>query len=416
MRFIKLTTAALALGMTAGVSQADDLRFTVWTGSEAHLSMLNEFADGFKATHPNTNITFETIPFADYVQKISLQIGGGNPPDMGWMLEGTAPTFIQSNILADVSDTLQATANYNFEDLSPSAMGLWQKDDAVYGVPFSTSPFVIFYNQSLLDAAGLDNPNELHAKGEWTWGALRDMADTLADAEQGIYGFETMDGQGYDGRVWEVLVPLVRSYGGDVWQGDTCTLNSATAVEAVQVYHDMIFKDQSAVPPGEMGDFFNGKAALTYTQISRASKLDEADFDWGIAPMPSGKAGSAPIIGQAAVVVFKDSPNRALAEEFLAYMTNEAGVARMAEFFPPARASVLGSDAFLNSNSRLTPSAMRIVANEINNGSVMPSHVNMPVIKSATRGTFDKLWKADADIEAVFTEACSRINKQLTRK
>jgi multiple sugar transport system substrate-binding protein len=292
-------------------------------------------------------------------------------------------------------------------------MGLWQKDSAVYGVPFSTSPFVVFYNQSLLNEKGLENPNELYAKGEWTWEAMRTMSNKLADTSHGVYGFESMDGQGYDSRVWEVLVPLVRSNGGDIWQGETCTLDSSVAVEAIELYHDMIFKDKSAVPPGENGSFFNGQAALTYTQISRASKLDEADFEWGIAPMPAGNAGAAPIIGQAAVVVFKDSPNRELAEEFVAYMTNKAGVATMAEFFPPARASVLDSDAFLSSNTRLSPDAMRIVANEINNGSVMPAHANLSNIKSSTKGVFDKLWKQNADIQGTLTDACSRIERHL---
>ena len=31
-------------------------------------------------------------------------------------------------------------------------MGLWKKGDEVYGVPFSTSPFMIYYNK--------DNPND----------------------------------------------------------------------------------------------------------------------------------------------------------------------------------------------------------------------------------------------------------------
>lgn len=412
MRFIKTTATALAIG-AATSTLASDLRFTVWTGSEAHLTMLNSFAEGFKASHPDTNVTFETIPFGDYIQKISLQIGGGNPPDMGWMLEGTAPTFIHSGILADVSGTLKNSAEYNFSDFSDSAMSLWENGDAVYGVPFSTSPFVVFYNQTMLDQKGLENPNELYAKGEWNWKALSTMANQLADTSNGIYGFETMDGQGFDGRVWEVLVPLARSYGVDVWQEERCTLDSPAAVEAVQLYHDMIFKDKSAVPPGETGSFFNGKAALTYTQISRASKLDEADFEWGIAPMPAGDAGYAPIIGQAAVVVFKDSPHREEAEAFLAYMTNAIGVTRMAEFFPPARSSVLDSNAFLTSNSRLSETAMRTVAHEINQGSVMPAHVNMPIIKSSVKGILDRLWRPSADIQKTLTTVCSRIERHL---
>jgi len=414
MRLIKTTTFALGLGLAIGShAQAEDLRFTVWTGSAAHLGMLNEFTDGFRETHPDVNVQFETIPFGDYIQKLTLQIGGGNPPDLGWMLEGAAPTFIESNVLQDIGPTLTANTDYQLDDFADSTMGLWYKEDALYGVPFSTSPFVVFYNADLFEAAGLDNPSELAARGDWTWETLRESAAQLADASNGRYGFESMDGQGYDSRVWDTLVPLIRAYGGDVWDGDHCTLDSPEAVQAVELYHDMIFADQSAVPPGEMGDFFNGQAALTYTQISRASKLDDADFDWGIAPMPSGPAGASPIIGQAAIVVFKGSPNAQLATEFLAYMTSQIGVERMAEYFPPARTSVLASTAFLNSNPRLNEQMMAVVGEQIEHGRVLPAHERLPMIKSATRGTLDRLWLPDADVAEVLSDACRRIEREL---
>lgn len=46
-------------------------------------------------------------------------------------------------------------------------MALWQKDGKVYGVPFSTSPFLIYYNKDMFDKAGVEDPNQLAAKGEW---------------------------------------------------------------------------------------------------------------------------------------------------------------------------------------------------------------------------------------------------------
>ena len=43
--------------------------------------MLNGIAESFKATHPDVTVTFETIPPADYTQKLTFQLAGGNPPD-----------------------------------------------------------------------------------------------------------------------------------------------------------------------------------------------------------------------------------------------------------------------------------------------------------------------------------------------
>ncbi|WP_026198392.1 extracellular solute-binding protein [Wenxinia marina] len=51
---------------------------TVWTGSDAHLAMLN----GIVEAQPGVTVSFETVP-SDYVQKITLQLAGGNAPDVG---------------------------------------------------------------------------------------------------------------------------------------------------------------------------------------------------------------------------------------------------------------------------------------------------------------------------------------------
>ncbi|SNS31962.1 multiple sugar transport system substrate-binding protein [Tropicimonas sediminicola] len=137
---------AVAAGLCGSTALAEELRFTVWTGSDAHLAMLDGIAASFTERHPDVTVRFETVPFADYVQKITLQLAGGNPPDLGWLLENSAPTFVDAGVLADVSETLKGTEGYDFDDLSQAAMGLWQSGDAVYGVPFSTSPFIVYYN------------------------------------------------------------------------------------------------------------------------------------------------------------------------------------------------------------------------------------------------------------------------------
>lgn len=412
MRLIKLITLATAISAST-ITTAETLRFTVWTGGKAHLDMLNSFSEGFKETHPNVNIKFETIPFADYIQKISIQISGKNPPDLGWMLESSAPAFIDANALANISTVLDEAKNYDYDDFSKSAMNLWVRNQAVYGIPFSTSPLVMFYNKDMLNAKGLEEPNELLKQDKWTWNTFKTMALELTNKNTGTYGFESMDGNGYDSRVWETLLPIIRSYGSDAWIDNQCSLNSKESIKAVSLYHEMVFTDESAAPPGESADFFNGKSAFTITQISRATKLDNAQFNWGIAPIPSGPEGSSPIIGQAAIVVFKDSPRKELAAEFLAYMTSKVGIERMAEFFPPARNSVLNSSAFLESNPRLDSNSMKIVADGINNGNVLPSHTNMAAIKSSTKGIFDELWRKNANIEETMNKLCSRINKRL---
>jgi multiple sugar transport system substrate-binding protein len=418
MNRIKALLLALALLLsTAGgaLAQGETLRFTIWSGNQAHLDMLNGFAESFRETHPNVKVQLDVIPFADYVQKVTLQLAGGNPPDIGWLAEATAPTFVDAGVLADLSGALEGDAEYDFEDFSQPALGLWQKDDALYGIPFSNSPFIVYYNADMFRTAGLDTPDVLAERGEWTWQKFREVAQATAEATpSGVYGYEQSDGEGYGSRLWIAITPMLRAFGGDAWndQGE-CLLDAPKSVEAMTLYHDMIFEDQSVVPPGERADFFSGNSAMTVTQLSRAAQLQGASFEWGIAPLPSGPAGEVSIVGQAALVVFNNARNRDLAIEFAKHMTSKENVATMAQFFPPARRSVLESDSFLQSNTIVSPEDMQIIADGIIAGSVVPSHPNFPRIDASARPIFDQLWRPNADVANVLGKVCQAISPLL---
>lgn len=407
-----ITLSALALGMMSSALAAAELRFTVWTGNQAHLTMLNEIAESFKETHPEVTVRFETIPAGDYTQRLTFQLAGGNPPDAGWMMEDAASTFANAGVLEDLAPALNAAEGYDLADFSEPAMGLWRGDDEVWGVPFSTSPFVIFYNKDMFDAAGLDDPLALAASGEWDMDKFQEVAKELTEAND-AWGFEFKDGQGYDSRIMHALMPPIRAYGGDVWANQECGFDKPEAIAAVQQLHDMVFTDRSIVPPGENGDFFSGNAAMTINQISRASLMADAGFEWGIAPLPTGPGGEAPVIGQAAIVVFAAGRQKELAAEFVAHMTNEANVAKMAQFFPPARNSVLSSEAFTTSNNLIPAEQMEVVGEAIATGNVLPSHERSPQILAAMRPRVDALWRAEANVEDSLKAVCAAIQPLL---
>ncbi|WP_062228004.1 ABC transporter substrate-binding protein [Aureimonas frigidaquae] len=406
-------TMAAAIAVFATQAAAQELRVAVYTGSQPHLTLLNELADRFKEKHPGVTVRFETIPVSDYTQKLSFQVGGGNAPDVAWMMEDAAPAFVDAGILMDLGPTLAAYPDYDLADYTDLSMALWRDGDAVWGIPFSTSPFLIFYNKDMFDKAGLEDPMQLAKKGAWTMDAFQDSARKLVAANPGKWGFEFKDGEGYGARMTHALLPSIRAYGGDLWQDGTCGLDSPAAVRAVQQLHDMIFVDRTIVPPGEQGDYFSGNSAMTVNQISRVSKMPEAGFNWGIAPLPSGPDGEAPVIGQAGFVVFDTSPHKELAAELVATMTDKASVAALSRFFPPARASVLSSPAFVNQNPALSPEQMDVVAHAIQNGRVHPAHEKVPQILAAMKPRVDAVWRADADVGASLKAVCAAVQPLL---
>jgi multiple sugar transport system substrate-binding protein len=311
---------------------------------------------------------------------------------------------------------LREQADYNFPDFSPTALELWTRDDAVYGVPFSTSPFIVYYNADLFEQAGLETPRELAAKGEWTWDALAAAAKTISEQTPGVYGFVGKDAErAYTDRVWQTLIPQLRAYGTDLWnEAGECTLASPEAVTAISRYHQMIFADKSVVPPGEQADFFAGQAAMTINQLSRAVTLAEAPFAWDIAPLPAGPAGQPYIIGQAAFGAFNNSKNPELARDFVAFVTDPQNVRKLAQFYPPARVSVLDSGAIAEANPKIDPAAIDVaIVAGIKQGAVLPSHPEWSKIDLAARAELDNLWLPDADPAAVLPAVCEAITPLL---
>ena len=167
--YILILGLLLLLGLGNAQSQPTTLRSTIWSGNQAHLDMLNGFAEAFKEDHPDVDVQLDVIPFGDYVEKVTIQLAGGNPPDLGWLAEATAPTFVDAGVLADLAPVLRGDPDYNFDDFSETALTLWETNDAVYGIPFSTSPFFTYFNRDMFEAAGVPTPAELAANGEWTW-------------------------------------------------------------------------------------------------------------------------------------------------------------------------------------------------------------------------------------------------------
>src|SRR5215217_9050411 len=116
-------TAGILLPLAwSGVSWAQDavnLRMTIWSANEAHLALFNEIAEGFTATHPNVSVTFEPLPFENYTTTLTTQIAGGNPPDLAWIFENSAPDFVASGALLPLKTALEGTPGYNSADLTP---------------------------------------------------------------------------------------------------------------------------------------------------------------------------------------------------------------------------------------------------------------------------------------------------------
>jgi multiple sugar transport system substrate-binding protein len=391
------------------------LRMTVWSSAEGHLKLFNEIADEYRKTHPNvTEIKFDPIPFESYTTTLTTQIAGGNGPDLAWILENSAPDFVTSGALVPLNDTMSATPGYDISDLTPSATRLWESGGSIYAYPFSTSPFGIFVNNDMLKAAGQQTPAELIVAGKWNWDNAFAAASAV-NAKTGKAGLVVRD---FDYKGWDNLSTIWTGWGAQAWSADgrTCGFNSPEMLAAMTALHKATFTGKALPGPGTTADFFAGAAGMTITQISRASLLKDAKFGWDLVPLPSGPKGKYAVIGQAGLGVLKKGDHPKAAADFLTFFTNPANSAKLAQFFPPPRQSLINTETLAKTNPLLKPEQLeKVVIEGIKTGVVKPSHSGSAEIIQAVRAALDPLWKADANVKSVLDGVCTSINPLLAK-
>ncbi|MEV0880406.1 sugar ABC transporter substrate-binding protein [Micromonospora echinofusca] len=410
-----LALTACGGGDEAGDKGPANLRMTVWSANEAHLKLFNEIADEYRKTHPDVaSITFDPLPFENYTTTLTTQIAGGNAPDLAWVFENSAPDFVASGALLPLDEKLKKTEGYQYDDISPATLKLWQDGGKLYAYPFSTSPFGVFVNTDLLRKAGQKTPAELTAAGQWNW----DTALTVAGATAGATGKAGLVIRDFDYKGWDNLSTVWTGWGAQAWSedGKSCGFAAPEMVEAMTTLHKAIFTGKALPGPGTTADFFAGDAAMTVTQISRASLLKPDGFGWDLVPLPAGPKGNYSVVGQAGVGVMKKSKNADAAADFLAFLTNPTNSAKLAQFFPPPRQSQLTAETLAKTNPTLKPEQLqKVVIDGITNGVVKPSHAGQAELSQQVRAGLDPLWKADADVKAVLEGVCTKIQPLLAK-
>ncbi|MFD2878549.1 extracellular solute-binding protein [Paenibacillus rhizoplanae] len=145
-------------------------------------------------------------------------------------------------------------------------------------------------------------------KEKWTWKTFEESAKAIAvkDAQGRVYGANFFR----DWKTWAILSSYAWSYGSGPFNEDLTafTWNDQYGVETMELLERMMYEDESHPKAGEQISFDAGNLGMFFDNYSYVSKArDITGFEWSIAPMPSGSAGSVPMLGQAGYTLFKDS-------------------------------------------------------------------------------------------------------------
>jgi multiple sugar transport system substrate-binding protein len=280
--------------------------------------------------------------------KVKLNAQSSDFDIFGYQVQDVMREFSRNGWLTDMTEYVEADAEWNWEDFQPAARDAVQLDGVVYGVPVMTERHIVYYRSDLLEQAGITPPTTLDE--------LEAAAAQLDDPDNGFYGIAM---RGARVPLVTQLSSFIYSYGGDFQDADgNATIDSPEAIEATEFYGDLL---KNYGPPGaaNMGwveasaIFAQGNAAFyldadsqayTFLDESNSAVVDSVAF----ARFPEGPAGSKfyNIVPQT-VGINAFSTKKDAAWEFIKWVSDEANTKWLLSegTVPVARQSAWDDDA-----------------------------------------------------------------------
>jgi arabinosaccharide transport system substrate-binding protein len=214
-----------------------DLEF--WTFVDAHTDYMISWAEEFNAENTEYNILLKTstAEYADMHDRllIGLQSGSG-APDLADIEIARFSPFLRGDIplhpLTDVLDPYRG-------ELVEERLAPYRLDGQEYGIDYHLGTFVMYYNQEILDEAGVD-VDEIVSWDDYIEAGKQVVENTDAM----MTTVETTDR-------FSILGPMLQNGGGTYDENNQLILNSPENVEALQMISDMVHEHGIAeVPPG----------------------------------------------------------------------------------------------------------------------------------------------------------------------
>lgn len=324
-----MTISLAACGKTTKSTTADEkvtLTFWhLWKGSEA--DALQKVIDEFNSTHPNIQVKALSGTTSD---KQLTALSGGNPPDIGYVIDYTMSKWAGIGAVAPVDD-LMLKNKIDPKNFPEAVLNLGKYDGKQYGVPYTMDSYMLYYNKDMLAAAGIQPPK--------TVSELKDDAVKLTKKNsKGEYtqlGFIS-DNPWLDQVIWP------SAFGAELYdyKTDTVTANSQAYIDALK------FEISSYQSPYDMKEVLKFKSGFgEYMSPNNPFFQKQLAFDvegqwfttflkqyapnvnYGIVPIPypDGKPelDKGGLIQSGMLYISKASKHQEQAFEFIKYLLSD---------------------------------------------------------------------------------------------
>jgi multiple sugar transport system substrate-binding protein len=359
--FLKLLAAA-SLGYTAlsgvafaqmadAISEPVTITFynynlaTASAGADATRELIAQFEE----ENPNIKVEAIGVPSNEIVTRLQADMAAGQQPDIAQLVFRDL-IYIASDLGANALEDMAGPQAYAelTDGMIPRGLDLGKVDDKTYGLAYTFSTPILYYNADLFRAAGLDPENPPK-----TWAEVKTAAEAIVentDAEgffPGAYG--PADGT-------FVYQAILMSNGGKVRDGNTLTFADPEGIEAVQMLRDMVdsgaharidpANPSEAMAAGQLGMFLYTSAVQN--SLSTAS---EGNWELRVAAMPAfGDKPTAPTNSGSALYTFSKDPIKQRASyELMKFLTSKYGYTIITSKigYLPLRLDIVDDPAFL---------------------------------------------------------------------
>jgi multiple sugar transport system substrate-binding protein len=129
---------------------------TMWSGNT--LTLLNQMVSKFNSTHPDIHVTESNIPSATGDAKLLSEIAAGDPPDVFTEWNPVLGEYAADGTIQPLSKYLTGAYSGLDKWLYPIARQGGSYKGTLYALPMSMNSWALYYNKSMLKAAGISSP------------------------------------------------------------------------------------------------------------------------------------------------------------------------------------------------------------------------------------------------------------------
>lgn len=289
VKALAVATATSAAALFSTAAHAVEIEYWQYF-FDARVKAMETLIENFQEANPDITVKMTHFPYADYRTKVAAAIPAGEGPDVvqlfyGWLNDYVAAELIQP-LPADVFPASQIDAEF-----FPMVQAM-KDGDAYWALPTAVRSLALFYNERLLEEAGVEPPttlDEMIAAAKAM--TKRDGAGNLTQVGM------TAGMTAQDHHWWRE--GLVRQFGGEPYVDDyqTVNYNNEAGLEALNFYASLFSGDDAVSAIGFMDEpqaaFKAGRAGLHIDGSFRIGSLnDTRGLKWGVTELPATADGT----------------------------------------------------------------------------------------------------------------------------